>query len=579
MTSTDGVEALIRKVTLLNAVKHDGKAELNAVIGKVLAEKPDLKGRVKEVSRLASLIVDEVNKLAAPEQRKIVEGSWPELLLETPRVKEKVLPPLPNADKYSEIRTRFSPNPDCVLHLGSVRAVILSHDYARHYKGKFLLRFEDTDPRQKKAVLGYYDAIREDLTWLGCKWDEEVIQSDRLPIYYEHASKLIDKGAAYVCTCQKEAFLSLILAFKPCPCREAGNQGQRWVKMLEGGYREGEAVVRVKTDLNHPNPAVRDWPALRIIDTERSPHPRVGSRYRVWPLYNYAAGLDDHLMGITHIIRGKEHVTNMVRQEFMYEHLGWRYPEAIHYGKLRIQGATLSKSRILKAYNEGFVQDLSDPRLPTLQAIRRRGFSPESLRRVVNEVGIRPVDAMLSWENIFAYNRKILDGSANRYFFVPDPIQMTVKDLKKPYRARLLLHPGQPERGARTLEVTPSAGDARLLIPRADAEACSPGKVVRLIELFNVQLLSIEEDRVITSLHSEDYEVAKKIEAPLIQWLPAARNIRVEVVMPNAQAKSGLGEDALLNEKIGNVVQLMRFGFGRIDESGGDRVRIYYAHN
>ncbi len=96
--------------------------------------------------------------------------------------------------------------------------------------------------------------------------------------------------------------------------------------MLSGGYAEGQAVVRVKTDIEHPNPAVRDWPALRIIDTKKYPHPRVGSKYIVWPLYNLAAGLDDHLMGMTHIIRGKEHYTNMVRQKYMYQHLGLGIP-------------------------------------------------------------------------------------------------------------------------------------------------------------------------------------------------------------------------------------------------------------
>jgi len=108
------------------------------------------------------------------------------------------LPPLSNVGKYRQIVTRFAPNPDFVLHLGSIRAVILSHDYARKYKGKFILRFEDTDPRLKKSTLPYYDLIREDVRWLECAWDEEYIQSDRIPVYYEHAAKIISLGQAYV---------------------------------------------------------------------------------------------------------------------------------------------------------------------------------------------------------------------------------------------------------------------------------------------------------------------------------------------------------------------------------------------
>ena len=122
--------------------------------------------------------------MSLAEQKAIVEKNWPETQKKH-EVEEKKLSPLPNADKYKLITTRFSPNPDCVLHLGSARAIVLSHEYARMYNGKFILRFEDTDPKTKKPKLEYYEAIKRDLKWLGCKWDEEYIQSDRLEIYYE----------------------------------------------------------------------------------------------------------------------------------------------------------------------------------------------------------------------------------------------------------------------------------------------------------------------------------------------------------------------------------------------------------
>jgi len=194
------------------------------------------------------------------------------------------------------------------------------------YHGLFYLRFEDTDPRLKKSALPFYDFIREDLTWLGCKWDREFIQSDRVPIYYEHVEKLLKEEHAYVCTCPREEFREKVTARKSCPCRDLASEEQlaRWKRMLDGTYGEGKAVVRIKTDMNHPNPAVRDWPAFRIIDAEKHPHPRVRSKYRVWPLYNFACGVDDHLLGVTHIIRGKEHLTNQTRQKYMYQHFGWR---------------------------------------------------------------------------------------------------------------------------------------------------------------------------------------------------------------------------------------------------------------
>jgi glutamyl-tRNA synthetase len=396
------ITELIRKFALLNAVKHDGKAQTGPVIGKVLAEKPELKAKAKEITVLINKVVAEINALTLEEQKSIVEEKWPETLTREKAEEEKRLPPLPNADKYAVVVTRFSPNPDCVLHLGSARAIILSHEYARMYRGKFILRFEDTDPKLKRPVLEFYNRIREDLAWLECKPDEEHVQSDRIPIYYEYAEKLIRDGNAYVCTCQPQAFREKVLAQKPCPCRNLPPEEhlERWSRMLEGIYKEGEAVVRVKTDLTHPNPAVRDWPALRVIDIEKCPHPRVGDKYRVWPLYNFACGLDDHLMGITHIIRGKEHLTNMVRQEYMYRHLGWQYPEAIHYGRLKITGAYLSKSKIVQGIREGLYEDWDDPRLATFAALRRRGITPEAIKKFIIDVGPKTSDVVLSWENL-----------------------------------------------------------------------------------------------------------------------------------------------------------------------------------
>src|SRR5947199_4395897 len=188
----------------------------------------------------------------------------------------KTLPPLPNADKYTTIVTRFAPNPDFVLHLGSIRAIILYHDYALMYKGRFLLRFDDTDPRLKKSALEYYDLIMEDVRWLECEWDAEYIASDRIPLYYEHAEKVLRSGDAYICTCTPDDFRVNINAGRACPDRSKSAERNLadWEKMLNGGLGEGEAVLRVKTDLAHPNPAVRDWPALRIIDPVKYPHPR-----------------------------------------------------------------------------------------------------------------------------------------------------------------------------------------------------------------------------------------------------------------------------------------------------------------
>ncbi len=573
---------LVRKATLLNVLHHSGKAQADAIIGKIIGEKRKLKTKAKELSDLISKVVNEVNSLSIEEQNGIIEEKWPEALAkEKAAEEEKLLPQLPNADKYKQIVTRFSPNPDCVLHLGSARAIILSHEYARLYKGKFILRFEDTDPKVKKPVLEFYDYIRKDLGWLGCKADEEYIQSDRLPIYYEYTERLLREGNAYVCTCMPNHFRKKALDKKPCNCRDLppAKHLERWQRMLEGGYGEGKAVVRVKTDLNHPNPAVRDWPALRVIDVDKYPHPRVGSKYRVWPLYNMAAGIDDHLMGISHIIRGKEHLTNKVRQEYMYKHLGWKYPEAIHYGRLKITGTFLSKSKIVQGINEGIYKGWDDPRLATFAALRKRGVTPSAIKKMIIDVGPKSADVTLSWENLYAYNRKILDPQSNRYFFVSEPIRLEVKNVPKVFKAKLPLHPEKPERGLREYTVTPKGEEemATFWIAKRDAAATAVGKEIRLMELFNVKIEGVNSDSVEASFASEAYERARKSKTKLIHWIPKGEEFPCQVVMPDATVNEGIAESACKKLKTDTVIQFERFGFVRVEKNDA-KLTAYYAH-
>lgn len=571
----------VRKIALVNAVKHDGKAQTGAVIGKVLGEKPELRSKVKEISALVDEVVNEVNGLSCDEQKRIVEERWPETLVKEKTEEEKHLPPLPNADKYARVVTRFSPNPDCVLHLGSARAIILCHEYAKLYSGKFILRFEDTDPKTKRPVLEFYDRIRDDLAWLGCKPDEEYIQSDRIPIYYEYAEKLLKDGNAYVCTCQPETFRERTLAGKPCGCRDLPPEEHvtRWKRMLKGDYREGEAVVRVKTDLNHLNPAVRDWPAARVIDTEKYPHPRVGSKYCVWPLYNLACGVDDHLLGITHIIRGKEHLTNQVRQEYMYGHLGWKYPEAIHYGRLKITGAYLSKSKIVQGIREGLFKDWDDPQLATFAALRRRGITPEAVKKMIIDVGPKTQDVVLSWENLYAYNRKILDATSDRYFFVQNPIELTVKGIPRNFKAMLHLHPEHPERGFREYAIQPDepGGEAKFWISKNDVNASRIGNTVRLMDLFNVKIEKVTAYSVEASFVSEPYEDARRAQAQLIHWVPVGKDMPCHIILQNATTIDGIAESVCKQLKPNTTIQFERFGFVRIDKVDNELI-AYYSH-
>ena len=191
------------------------------------------------------------------------------------------------------------------------------------------------------------------------------------------------------------------MAKQACPCRELPPEEQlkRWNMMLDGSYKKGEAVVRIKTDLQDPNPAVRDWPALRISTTA---HPRQGTKYRVWPLYNFSCGLDDHLMGVSHIIRGKEHDVNTIRQRWLQKHLGWNYPEIINVGRLGLEVGILSKSKMRVGIEDGTYNGWDDPRLGSLVALRKRGIQPETIRATMLHVGPKPVNVSISWRALWA---------------------------------------------------------------------------------------------------------------------------------------------------------------------------------
>ncbi|MCK4952904.1 glutamate--tRNA ligase [Candidatus Bathyarchaeota archaeon] len=573
------VREVIRKIALLNALHYDGKAETQPVLSRLLAERPNLKSKIKDVALIVLDVVQEINKLSLSEQRTIVAEKWPETLMKEKVKETRKLPPLPKAEKYKRIVTRFSPNPDCVLHLGSARAIILSHEYAELYNGIFYLRFEDTDPRLKKSALPFYDAIREDLIWLNCKWNIEFIQSDRLPIYYEYAEKILKAGHAYVCMCKREDFREKVVNKQLCPCRNLppNEHMTRWKHMLSGTYQEGKAVVRIKTDLRHPNPAVRDWPALRIINTQKYPHPRVGSKYSVWPLYNFACGIDDHLMGVTHIIRGKEHLTNQIRQQYLYHYFGWEYPQAIHYGRLKISGASLSKSKILQGLRSGLFHHWDDPRLATFAALRRRGITPEAIQRLIIDVGPKTVDIMLSWENLYAYNRKIIDAAANRYFFIHNPRQLIVKNIPQNFNVKLPLHPDHPERGFRFFEIKPTESNASFLISDSDANLIKKGEKRRFIGLFNFQVERVKKNQIEAFFHSESHKEAKKLGVPLIHWLPLNTGIRCEVKMPDASLINGIAEDACKTLRGGEIIQFERFGFTRIDALEPNLI-TYFAH-
>ncbi|MEM2039509.1 MAG: glutamate--tRNA ligase [Zestosphaera sp.] len=584
------VKKLIRGLALKNAYEHGGKAVEGPVISVVLGEHPELKPLARELAKYVSQVVREVNSLSFEDQKKLLMSEFPELL-EQKRGREeekKRLPPLPQADQYRVIRTRFAPNPDFYIHLGNARPAILSYEYARMYGGVMILRFEDTDPRIKAPIPEAYRQIKEDLKWLGVEWDEEYIQSLRMKLYYEVAEELLSRGAAYVDLCSQKAFREFRLRRVACPHRNVTPEKnlELFDKMRSGYFSEGEAVLRVKTDLNHPDFSVVDWVAFRIIDTGKHPHPIVGSKYVVWPTYNFAAGVDDHLMGVTHILRGREHALNTVKQRYVYQHLGWVYPAVLNLGRLNLEGLILSKSKIkeLISSRPGEFEGPSDIRFGTIASLRNRGIEAQTVREIIIDVGIKQSDASISWDNIAALNRKLIDKNTKRLMAVFTPIELRISNYSGPTKAVLANHPENSSLGSREILLDVSSGELRVLIDRGDLEEVKKAGMFRLMELCNVRLVEIREDVLVSEYVGRDLKQAKEARMPIIQWVPARDNVKLEILVPkdlDLRRVSGLSEPALRELEPESKVQLVRYGFVKIRKralSKEDFVEAVFMH-
>lgn len=551
----------IRKYALQNAALFGGKANPKAVMGKVLAERPDLRPRAKEVSAAAEEVCREIASMPFEDICRMAESIDPNLLKKTKCERKHVLPDLPGAEE-GKVVMRMAPGPSGPLHIGHTRVSILNDEYVKRYKGKYINRLEDTNP--EKIDPEAYKMIPEDLKWLGVHVDETVIQSDRFEIYYDIARQLIDLGKAYVCTCPADEWRQMKEAGKACPHHSQTKEEahELFDRMLSHGFGEGEAVLVIKTDLKHPNPAVRDFVGLRIVDSV--PHPRTGDRYTVYPMMNLSVAVDDHLLGLTHVIRGKDHLNNTLRQEYIFNYFGWKRPWYHHYGLVHIPEAILKTSTIHQGIRSGEYSGWDDVRLGTVRAMAKRGIQAEAIRNYWLDVGMKDVDIEFSWDNLYAFNKQIIDPVADRYFFVWDPESLEIVGVDS-LESRSPLHPDHPEKGTRDHRLK---APIRVLLTREDLEGFRERGTVRLKDLCNLRW---EDGKGVYS--GTDHGVLRE-GVKIAHWAPAD-GVEAEVFMPDGSVRRGVAENIPASEA-GKVVQFERFGFVRID-STSPRVQAYFT--
>ncbi len=543
----DEVLLLIRKLALLNAVKHDGKAVPGGVISGVIGSFPDLKKDMKIVSAEVNEIIKKVNSLDIDSQKKElldIDGS----ALESKHKDHDIFGFL-NIKEGDFVRTAFPPGPEKYPHIGHAKALIINYELAKRHNGEFILRFEDTNPELVRKE--FYDIMLDNFRWLGVSWNNLVYASDYMDLYYGHCEDLIKKGLAYVCTASQDDIKKM--RETGVSLAERNSSPEQNLKMWKSmfGMKKGEAVVLLKIDLNHKNSTMRDPIIFRIID---SVHARHGSKYRVWPNYDFQNSIMDGYFKITHRLRSKEFEMRNELQRYIQKTLGYPETHIYEFARFNLEGVESSGRIIREKVASGELVGWDDPTLTTIVALRRRGFQPEAIKDFVLKTGITKSESTLTWDDLIVQNKKIVDKSAERLFFVEDPVKVHIDNAPS---KKVHLKSASFSKLERTFGV-----HTDFYISKKDFESLEKGSVYRLIECFNFRF----EGSSKFSYVDESIDTFKKNGKGMLHYLPATKDvINASVLMPDKTICKGLIEKNVELITEGSVVQLERFGFVRLD--------------
>jgi glutamyl-tRNA synthetase len=565
--SNEEIHRLVSAIALKNASEHSGSTNVNTVLSHILSLKPELKNELKSLIEEIRTVVESVNRLDLEEQKKYLNDIYSvdnkiDYRSRHDNFDSHVLPKLQLTD--TEVITRFPPEPNGYPHIGHAKAVIIDEEYARMYNGKLILRFDDTNPMNEK--LEYYEAIKNDLEWLGVKPDIIKNTSDDIHIIHEYGKKLTRNGDAYVCTCDINKIHKLRMQQVECPCRQnmenSDSNLERLDKIFDGTYHQNEAIIRFRGNMQDKNTVMRDPTLFRIIE---APHPLLGDKVQIWPTYDFAAPVEDSLDGVSHALRTKEYELRNTLYLNILDRLELRKPIVVEFSRLEFDNMPVSKRKIKQLLNDGLITGWDDPRLLTLSAMRRRGFAPMAIRSFVLSLGLTLAESKPPFKALESMNRKIIDPKAIRLFFVKDPIMLTV-DGGKNITLTLSNHPTN-DLGKREVEVSNV-----FYISRHDAILLAEDEEVRLMELYNIKIkeIDLENNKVITAsyLNNDLVQEMKKI-----QWVSDKDMTKYNIVVPkelylndkfnpnSLETIEGYAEASVLQLKFRTPIQFIRFGF------------------
>ncbi|MFH1785184.1 MAG: glutamate--tRNA ligase [Candidatus Micrarchaeota archaeon] len=557
------LNSVISKHVLKNACDY-GKASPGSVVGKVIAEFPEAKSDMKNTIQLINAEISRVSKLNK-DDIKTEMGKYEYV----EKSEEKKTIEIEGAID-GKVIVRYPPEPNGWPHIGHAKAFCLSHAIAKKYNGKIILRWDDTNPEAEK--IEFVDGIKKGIKWLGLDWDEEKYCSDFLPKMYELCEKLLMQSDCYFCICEQEKISKGREEKSRCECGSKSSEENLagWKKMLNGSVPEGGGTIRFRGDMGSDNTVMRDPTLFRIIS---APHYRQGTKYRVWPTYDFQGAVMDSLLNITHPIRSKEYELRDELYIYLLEKLKLHVPKLISISRLAIKNAPVSKRLLRPLVESGKLWGWDDPRLPTLEGLKRRGILPAAIREFVLSFGISKVESEPDLSILMAENRKLLDPESPHYFFVPNPIKLEVDGIEEKI-IELKCHP-KKDIGNRKMKISKT-----IYISANDGEQIIEGEIFRLKDLCNVKL--VKKGECLSGQVMDDGMVEKKI-----QWVSENR-LDCEIYIP----KDILNPDNTFNTKsleivkgyceancadlnIGDNIQFERFGFCRLDKKEKHLTFIY----
>jgi glutaminyl-tRNA synthetase len=505
------------------------------------------------------------------------------------------------------VHTRFPPEPNGYLHIGHAKAICLDFGIAEEYGGKCNLRFDDTNPTKENPE--YVEAIKRDIRWLGYDWEDRLyFASDYFEKMYGYAEELIRLGKAYVCDLSAEEVReyrgTLTEPGRNSPYRDRSVEENLdlFRRMRAGEFEEGSRTLRARVDMAHPNMNMRDPAIYRIL---YKPHHRTGEKWCIYPMYDYAHCLEDSIERITHSLCSLEFEDHRPIYDWFLEQLDVFHPQQIEFARLNITFTIMSKRRLGRLVEEGYVDGWNDPRMPTLSGLRRRGYTPEAIREFIGRIGVAKRDSTVDLGLLEHCVRDDLNRRATRYMAVLDPVKVVIENYPEDRTEELdfVNNPEDPEAGTRKVpfsrEVYIDRRDFREDPPKKFYRL-SPGTEVRLRYAYLITCTGYETDEEgrVTEIRCTYDPETRGGDAPdgrrvrgTLHWVSAAHAARAEVRLydrlfrvPNPMAAEEGGdftdylnpeslevleevpmEPALMEAEPGQPLQFERVGYFCVD--------------